>query len=50
MPQMAPLNWTLMYLFIMFLYFTLMIMNFFMFSYKSKYKPHTSALKINSWK
>nr|YP_009937427.1 ATP synthase F0 subunit 8 [Trigonopterus kotamobagensis]QNT26937.1 ATP synthase F0 subunit 8 [Trigonopterus kotamobagensis] len=50
MPQMAPMNWTLMYMTIIFLFFALTVQNFFLIFYKTQSYPLTTARKTNYWK
>nr|YP_009112320.1 ATP synthase F0 subunit 8 [Eucryptorrhynchus brandti]AIY61451.1 ATP synthase F0 subunit 8 [Eucryptorrhynchus brandti]AJT57324.1 ATP synthase F0 subunit 8 [Eucryptorrhynchus brandti]ALF04091.1 ATP synthase F0 subunit 8 [Eucryptorrhynchus brandti] len=44
MPQMAPLNWFLLYMFFFSLYILLTILNYYMFLYP----PKTLKMKLNS--
>nr|YP_009441854.1 ATP synthase F0 subunit 8 [Dryocoetes villosus]AOY39607.1 ATP synthase F0 subunit 8 [Dryocoetes villosus] len=50
MPQMAPINWTSLYLLFIMLFLMMIILNYFTFTYMPKYK--TSQIKISSifWK
>nr|ARH54731.1 ATP synthase F0 subunit 8 [Trigonopterus sp. 2 AH-2016] len=50
MPQMAPINWTLMYMFIIFLYLSLMILNFYLFKYKISKPFKIFSRTTNTWK
>nr|ARH54770.1 ATP synthase F0 subunit 8 [Trigonopterus sp. 7 AH-2016] len=50
MPQMAPMNWTLLYIFIIFLFFLSLILSFFLFYYTPKsFKPRLYKQPYN-WK
>nr|YP_009937388.1 ATP synthase F0 subunit 8 [Trigonopterus triradiatus]QNT26885.1 ATP synthase F0 subunit 8 [Trigonopterus triradiatus] len=50
MPQMAPLNWTLLYLVITSLFMTILIMKFFLFLHTPKKKKLEIFSKSLFWK
>nr|ARH54796.1 ATP synthase F0 subunit 8 [Trigonopterus sp. AH-2016] len=50
MPQMAPLNWTLMYLFYIFLFVSLLVKVYFLFAYTPKIKIMQTSHKPAHWK
>nr|QNT26872.1 ATP synthase F0 subunit 8 [Trigonopterus puspoi] len=50
MPQMAPINWTLIYIIIIFLYLTMAILNFFLFISETRSPSHKTNRKTKFWK
>nr|AOY40010.1 ATP synthase F0 subunit 8 [Scolytinae sp. BMNH 1040265]AOY40270.1 ATP synthase F0 subunit 8 [Curculionoidea sp. 2 KM-2015] len=55
MPQMAPMNWTSLYLFFTFLFLLMMVMNFYSFLYspsqiKNMKLNNKNSLKYLIWK
>nr|YP_009937414.1 ATP synthase F0 subunit 8 [Trigonopterus carinirostris]QNT26924.1 ATP synthase F0 subunit 8 [Trigonopterus carinirostris] len=50
MPQMAPINWTLIYILIIFLFLVIIILAFYTFKYKLSYSKKTPPMKIKTWK
>nr|QXG82701.1 ATP synthase F0 subunit 8 [Kyklioacalles sp. BMNH 1043787] len=50
MPQMAPLNWTSMYCYFICLMFLSIIMNYFIFLYKPKFKNQSLKKTFLNWK
>nr|YP_009937440.1 ATP synthase F0 subunit 8 [Trigonopterus porg]QNT26963.1 ATP synthase F0 subunit 8 [Trigonopterus porg] len=49
MPQMAPINWTLLYIFITTLFFVTIVINYFLFIYKPLHLPLNKTVKSTSW-
>nr|QRV62806.1 ATP synthase F0 subunit 8 [Neoporus sp. NHM-IR594] len=51
MPQMAPMNWIILYIFFSFMFIMFNFVNFYLFLIKNKYNQITD-MKINlfSWK
>nr|YP_009937401.1 ATP synthase F0 subunit 8 [Trigonopterus singkawangensis]QNT26911.1 ATP synthase F0 subunit 8 [Trigonopterus singkawangensis] len=50
MPQMAPINWTLIYIYIIMLYLILLILNFYLLSYTKPWSSYKSRKKKHFWK
>nr|ARH53808.1 ATP synthase F0 subunit 8 [Dinoderus minutus] len=50
MPQMAPLNWLMLFLFFTLILISMNSMNFFNFLYKTSNKKNEMEMKKNSWK
>nr|YP_009441932.1 ATP synthase F0 subunit 8 [Pityophthorus pubescens]AOY40153.1 ATP synthase F0 subunit 8 [Pityophthorus pubescens] len=50
MPQMSPLNWTLLYLFFMALFLLTITANYYIFLYKSQNKYSYKMKNLINWK
>nr|ARH54094.1 ATP synthase F0 subunit 8 [Arachnobas tricolor] len=50
MPQMAPLNWTLLFIFFVFLFLFISILNYFLFKSIPKMKNLIKKIFPSSWK
>nr|ARH54289.1 ATP synthase F0 subunit 8 [Curculionidae sp. 3 AH-2016] len=50
MPQMSPLNWTWLYIFISCIFILFSIINFYNFMYPTKNNLYISTSKILTWK
>nr|YP_009937375.1 ATP synthase F0 subunit 8 [Trigonopterus jasminae]QNT26859.1 ATP synthase F0 subunit 8 [Trigonopterus jasminae] len=50
MPQMAPINWTLLYILIIFLFLTLVILSSYLFSYKPASYRALTKNNFKFWK
>nr|ARH54941.1 ATP synthase F0 subunit 8 [Coleoptera sp. 3 AH-2016] len=50
MPQMAPLNWTLLFIFFVFLYLFISILNYYIFEYAPKIKKFFKNFNPSNWK
>nr|AML25861.1 ATP synthase F0 subunit 8 [Staphylinidae sp. BMNH 1274173] len=50
MPQMAPLNWLFLFLFMTMIFLVFNSMNYFSFLYSSSYTPSNQKKNINNWK
>nr|ARH54957.1 ATP synthase F0 subunit 8 [Curculionidae sp. 5 AH-2016] len=50
MPQMAPLNWTMMYVPIIFLFLFIIIVNYFIFLYKDYLSRKKNNNEKSHWK
>nr|YP_010960287.1 ATP synthase F0 subunit 8 [Rhynchophorus phoenicis]WNH29320.1 ATP synthase F0 subunit 8 [Rhynchophorus phoenicis] len=50
MPQMAPLNWTMMYMYFIILFLFFSILNFYLFTYKPSFFEKSNKKINNSWK
>nr|YP_009720749.1 ATP synthase F0 subunit 8 [Athalia icar]QGL07068.1 ATP8 [Athalia icar] len=50
MPQMYPLNWLLHFFFFLMLFMMTLILNYFIFLPKMKFKNYKKKLNYNSWK
>nr|YP_010554831.1 ATP synthase F0 subunit 8 [Sternochetus olivieri]UYP50716.1 ATP synthase F0 subunit 8 [Sternochetus olivieri] len=50
MPQMAPMNWILLYIYFFMILIFITIFNYYMFLYKPKFKMIKSSRNITNWK
>nr|ARH54809.1 ATP synthase F0 subunit 8 [Trigonopterus sp. 5 AH-2016] len=50
MPQMAPMNWTLLYIFFILLFMFISLMNYYSFSYKNKTSLLVKTTQKTNWK
>nr|AXS65743.1 ATP synthase F0 subunit 8 [Staphylinoidea sp. 13 KM-2017] len=50
MPQMAPLNWLILFIYFSFIFILLNSLNYFSFLYKIKNNFSNKIIKKNSWK
>nr|ALO77071.1 ATP synthase F0 subunit 8 [Hybosorus sp. HYB02]ALO77316.1 ATP synthase F0 subunit 8 [Hybosorus sp. HYB01] len=50
MPQMAPLNWLLLFIVFIFIFLLFNSMNFFLSTYSPRHKSHTKLTKTINWK
>nr|YP_010471428.1 ATP synthase F0 subunit 8 [Tyraphus nitidus]UVG40767.1 ATP synthase F0 subunit 8 [Tyraphus nitidus] len=50
MPQMAPMNWLMLFIFFIMVFLSFNLMNYFIFNYKSNKKTIKSNMKKMNWK
>nr|AXS64904.1 ATP synthase F0 subunit 8 [Curculionidae sp. KM-2017] len=50
MPQMAPLNWTLLYIYFILIFLLIVILNYYMFLYKPSIKITKKKIHSINWK
>nr|YP_010238876.1 ATP synthase F0 subunit 8 [Anoplophora horsfieldi]QTE20925.1 ATP synthase F0 subunit 8 [Anoplophora horsfieldi]QTV20877.1 ATP synthase F0 subunit 8 [Anoplophora horsfieldi] len=50
MPQMAPLNWLMLFMFFLFIFFTFNILNFYSFNYNIKFSKKMKSILNYNWK
>nr|YP_009229168.1 ATP synthase F0 subunit 8 [Anoplophora chinensis]ALS54020.1 ATP synthase F0 subunit 8 [Anoplophora chinensis]UNB14369.1 ATP synthase F0 subunit 8 [Anoplophora chinensis] len=50
MPQMAPLNWLILYLYFLMIFFIFNIINFYSFNYNIKFSKKSKSSLIYNWK
>nr|AYQ19122.1 ATP synthase F0 subunit 8 [Erotylinae sp. 4 ACP-2013] len=50
MPQMAPLNWTMLFIYFIIIFFSVNVLNYFSFIYPVKFKKITKKLIQINWK
>nr|ALO76922.1 ATP synthase F0 subunit 8 [Habrocerus capillaricornis] len=50
MPQMAPLNWLILFLFFIMIYFMFNFMNYYSFMYMPKISSFIKKIKSINWK
>nr|ARH54302.1 ATP synthase F0 subunit 8 [Curculionidae sp. 4 AH-2016] len=50
MPQMAPMNWTLLFVYFIFLFLFISVINSYLFKYIPKIKNFIKNLNFSNWK
>nr|AOY39334.1 ATP synthase F0 subunit 8 [Uleiota sp. BMNH 833935] len=50
MPQMAPMNWLILYMFFSLIFLYINCLNFYMFSYSNKSYFNTKKKSLINWK